>query len=48
MLSAMKAGAVFGEIALLDQERRSATVIAAEPCRLLVLPPCGVPRLAVQ
>jgi CRP-like cAMP-binding protein len=55
MLSVMNAGDVFGEIALFDQEPRSATVVAAEPCRLLVLPRaafrallCQMPSLALR
>jgi CRP-like cAMP-binding protein len=38
LLSIMGPGEVFGEIALLDGEPRSATVSALERCRLLVLP----------
>lgn len=33
----LKKGDIFGELALLDGERRSATVTAIEPCKLLVL-----------
>jgi CRP/FNR family transcriptional regulator, cyclic AMP receptor protein len=38
LLAVMGPGDVFGELALLDDKPRSATVIAAEPCRLLVVP----------
>ena len=38
VLSILGPGEVFGEIALLDGAERSATVIAFEPCRLLVVP----------
>lgn len=33
----LEAGSHFGEFALIDQEPRSATVVAVEPCHLLVL-----------
>lgn len=36
-VSVMEAVASFGEMAILDGEPRSATVVAREPCRLLVL-----------
>jgi CRP-like cAMP-binding protein len=48
MLSVMNAGDVFGEIALFDQEPRSATVVAAEPCQLLVLPRAAFRALLCQ
>src|SRR5881628_3334064 len=38
LLSVIGAGEVFGELALLDDLPRSATVCAAEHCRLLVVP----------
>ena len=38
LLSVVGPGEVFGEIALLDEEPRSATVVALEPCRLLIVP----------
>jgi CRP/FNR family cyclic AMP-dependent transcriptional regulator len=38
LLSVIGAGEVFGELALLDDKPRSATVCAVEHCRLLVVP----------
>lgn len=55
LLSVMSSGDVFGEIALLDEEPRSASVVAAETCRLLVVPRdsfrallCQMPMLALR
>lgn len=36
-LSIMGPGEVFGEVAVLDGERRSATITALEPCELLII-----------
>lgn len=48
LLSVMGPGDVFGEIALLDEEPRSATVVAAEACRLLVVPRAAFRALLAQ
>ena len=37
ILATLRSGEFFGEMAVLDGEPRSASVIAAEPCRLLML-----------
>jgi CRP/FNR family cyclic AMP-dependent transcriptional regulator len=48
LLSVLGPGDVFGEIALLDDKPRSATVVAVEPCRLLVLPRASFRQLLGQ
>lgn len=47
-LSTMPAGSYFGEIAILDDEPRSATVIAREPARLLTLDGDSLKELLLQ
>jgi CRP/FNR family transcriptional regulator, cyclic AMP receptor protein len=37
ILATLRSGAFFGEMAILDGEPRSASVVAAEPCKLLML-----------
>lgn len=37
LLAILQDGAMFGEISLVDQNRRTATVISMEKCRLLIL-----------
>jgi CRP/FNR family transcriptional regulator, cyclic AMP receptor protein len=39
-------GRIVGEMALLDRERRSATCVAVEPCRLVTLSNEGLQQLA--
>jgi Cyclic nucleotide-binding domain/HEAT repeats len=47
-LSTMPAGSYFGEMAILDDEPRSATVIAREPARLLTLDGDSLKELLMQ
>jgi Cyclic nucleotide-binding domain len=47
-LSTMPAGSYFGEMAILDDEPRSATVVAAEPARLLTLDGDSLKSLLLQ
>ena len=47
-LSTMPAGSYFGEMAILDDEPRSATVIAREPARLLTLDGDSLKELLLQ
>jgi hypothetical protein len=47
-LSTMPAGSYFGEMAILDDEPRSATVIAREPARLLTLDGDSLKTLLLQ
>jgi CRP-like cAMP-binding protein len=47
-LSTMPAGSYFGEMAILDDEPRSATVVAREPAHLLVLDGDSLKALLLQ
>src|SRR5206468_12671033 len=48
LLSVIGPGEVFGEIALLDDEPRSASVVAVGACRLLVVPRAQFRPLLLQ
>jgi CRP/FNR family cyclic AMP-dependent transcriptional regulator len=48
LLSLLGPGEVFGELALLDDKPRSATVVAAERCRLLVVSRASFRSILVQ
>jgi hypothetical protein len=48
LLSTMPAGSYFGEIAILDDEPRSATVVAREPAQLLTLDGDSLKALLLQ
>ncbi len=48
LLSTMEAGSYFGEMAILDDEPRSATVVAREPARLLTLDGDSLKALVLQ
>jgi signal transduction histidine kinase len=45
LLNVIEAGAIFGEMALLDQPQRSATAVAAADCSLFVIPRAKVQEL---
>lgn len=47
-LAELPAGSVFGEMSLFDDERRSATILAVEPCRTLTLDGRTFHRVALQ
>lgn len=47
-LNELSAGQIFGEMALLDSQTRSATVTALEPMRMLVIPGPGFRKLLTK
>jgi CRP-like cAMP-binding protein len=48
LIARVRAGGIFGEISLIDERPRSATVTCHGPCRLARIPAAGLRKLMVE